>query len=532
MMTTTNQDNLSTPPYTGILRTKSFYLAVGLFLLLAFLLAGPRLFLHFWLNRDLGQESYFGSVRAGEIRLGLFYQNLSVKDLCLVGQTPEQWIEVAEINITELSGRKFLKAMVGLDSWLEAAVDSKIEVREIKSPGGFDPFKTIGLKTLSLSLKQSQPETEPTIGAGLGAEYLKITDLILDSRHTQRYLSADSLSIFNYEDTVLGGLVISGLEIFSDDRHLELGGLTMSNMDVLQFISGILEPHSTPNLVNTVQSIELAGLAYQVNQKEALFLSQGFWENRTYENKEPDQSGDQPDNLVLNLKDLTVYPQALNLVPAREADPALKALAQVLGPQIKGELSFTLAPDYQEPAASKSKSSSLLNLTVRDQGLLTVSLSADKSFFRTLITHNPSLLTLATAGIGHGAIKYTDQGFLTNWSFALAQETNVSPQEALSRYTEPYWNHLANTGAFLNLNSLKAETELFLQSPIAISLTWNPPANFPFSSLTKGQKGLPQLSGDNTEEIAKYYSYVILKDLNLALTVNGRLPVLFQVADP
>jgi hypothetical protein len=108
----------------------------------------------------------------------------------------------------------------------------------------------------------------------------------------------------------------------------------------------------------------------------------------------------------------------------------------------------------------------------------------------------------------------------------------MSPREALSRYTEPYWNHLAATGAFLNLNSLKAETELFLQSPIAVSLTWNPPANFPFSSLTKGQKGLPKLSGENTEEIAKYYSYVILKDLNLALIVNGRLPVLFQVADP
>jgi hypothetical protein len=157
------------------------------FAALALFLAGPRIFLAKWLNRDLGGDGYFQKVSAESFGLGLFLDRLTVKGLKLArGHPAPETLELAEIRVDGLSAFKVLKASLGLADWLSPFADAPVEIRGADCPFGLGPLAACSLNTLSLKFFiHGAPAAD---GAGhFGLAYLKLTDLSLKAPAASLY---------------------------------------------------------------------------------------------------------------------------------------------------------------------------------------------------------------------------------------------------------------------------------------------------------------------------------------------------------
>ncbi|MDR1395322.1 MAG: hypothetical protein LBK52_04005, partial [Deltaproteobacteria bacterium] len=333
------------------------------------------------------------------------------------------------------------------------------------------------------------------------------------------------------------------LELDSGPEHYELGALSLTQVSVRDLAGSLTaQPPNLPLLWQSVQSLELASGEVLRDSTEAFYLKRLFWETRPDREFQGGSSEDGaeeepgPPLLVLTAEGIRLRPGMW--LEAEPAGPAEAAFLEALGETAAGSLSLSWPlPDPKDPAARPVRTARL-RLTADNQGRFDLTLRANPQLLENLIT-SPSPLALVQGTFGPGEVSFSDCTFLMLWAQALGRRTGQPPLEAVRDFAAPWWDNLETQGVFQNLFSLKAESELFVQTPQRAALAWQPPAGFPMAVILRLQKENPQalrsLLSQNKDEqmaIAKYFAYVIIKELNLTLAVNGRLPVLFQTVLP
>jgi hypothetical protein len=487
------------------------------FVSLLFLVAGPRIFLYTWLNRDLGEESFFQSVSAGQIELGLFLDTLSVKDLKFSGTNPQQTLTIAEIRLAQISPLALTKASLGLGDWIDFLVDVPIELRQIQAAGLGSLVTTGSLATLSLNLLAT-PEAAKAGFSPLGLSVLKLTDLSLTLQSDQSSWSLETLALEGLTGSQIQSLIFTGLAVLKPQNDFKIGELALNNFDFFQFQERLTSETlpfpdllSLLNVLETIQACQIKDLV----ARPGLSLAKADWVKPL----DPD---------VVGGRDLRIQALALDFdaLARRNMDwrpysssPLGQAFWDALGPQTVTHARFNL------PASQERHLTAHLNIEVQDKGQLSLTWNSPESFIKSLLKARPNLLSLLS-GLGPGSLSFEDKSF-TN-AFAAAYQARTGQNLASLWSDSP--TALVDPAFFLK------EIQDFLANPQSLMINWRPPSGFPLASFQKiiksDLKQAANLFKLNAEDLANNYGYVLINDLNLTLKVNDRPPLTLQAPIP
>jgi hypothetical protein len=504
-------------------------LIVALLVIVAFWTVAPRIFLNLWLNRDLGEEEFFQTIKAQEIDLGIFLNHLTVKGLSLDRtEYTNNSFSVAEATFQNFSFWGLIKAALGWASWVEPLVDSQVTLRKVKTFGSYGEFDG-SLETLSLQVFRL-PLEEGSFRWDYGLKFLKLTDFQLTYRPNllltgdpefRFHITANGLTLNGLNAYVLERLIVSALVVTYPEGTVELDSLALTDLRYWETsgraLSGL---RNGLDLLETAGTIDAVNFNYLSYADAAEFLRGAAFDQLQW--FRPNNATD-PLNLAIKGFYLTWPEEAIRF------DPYESALFSALGSHSEGDLTLTLPQGLKSVTAR-------LNLNLNHQGQLKTALTWPGHFFQGLAQGKINYQAVFS-GVGPGELAYVDQGLVPAFLTALKKETYLTADDDLLTTLLPESLDLFLT----DLSGLKEALKAFLTNPQTLVLKWSPPADYPFSSIQRLASQNPSAPSINfltlndprkVEDLAKTYAPVIINDLNLSVEVNERPPWLAKAPQP
>jgi hypothetical protein len=516
------------------------YVITAIIILLALLLFFlPSFFLRQSFNQEFNDpNNLLSSIRTEQVSVSPLLDKIVLTNVTLTSTvSPTLVIKISEVKASRIKTLKLLKAILGFgEDTFDLLADGELVIRNLDTTG----LENIGFKvqTGTLSLEGFSLDLIPKDSTRLdnvNFKSIKFSDLKINV-FNEEFFSSESLSFFNFYNSVLGGLIIGGLYFDTSNitnfQNLNLNSASVSNLDLLPFFSGIKQVRAglifnrptalAQGLItvsNSIGSLDLSACSLTGPSDELIFLRRALIDNL----EKDDQTSV---GRLWSIEELTL--DLVGLKPYLPETPVFLAVLDALG-------SRTTA-DFK--ASSRLAESGLLtgqfDLALRDKIGITFDLSIEQP------PKELNLLTLMVSlpklGLGQGELLISDHSFLTAFNQALSQHlfNGRSTSDFLQPYLEEYLTSLVDPkpdSRPLNKEILQIELNRFIQDPQSLKLSFSPLKGYPMSVFDPKDVDLSQIiqvtsSGDNSlNTLAEKYKYAIIAELNLTLEVNGRAPV-------
>jgi hypothetical protein len=500
----------------GFLKKWKYFLAGLLIVLILVVFFLPSFILKVWLNRVVENDPVFKDLRAEKARVTPLLTGFTIEGLRITTVGPlENVISIERVKADSLRPGTVLKLLFGFageDFLSVLSVDGSLELRDVKlSAADFSGISDFSLNTFYIKGLSFSGGTPGLANGSLGE--LKLTDFVLSFLDGRAY-TFDSLSVFKLMDGIVGGLILSGLDLKSGSgAELRVGDFKADDLNLLTIYYTPGEPSISvlPSLADSLGALDLAALSLNYGDSEALFIKSLVLQTQG-------KSSENPGEKLILLSDLkATLPE---LFPLIESSPEGRVLLSSMGPDIMGDFMYVGGKDPKGVYRAKSL------FSLKDS--LEIGLNFIVSDFSPTRAGSLTQLFLLflRANLGEGDLTLVNKGLGTRLYPALSKEiySGKSAKDGLITQIHPIFRLLELYGV-VNIDVLESEMALFLSEPRTLSLGWTPEPGFPGSTLKRIDNSLggSLLTGGKvtTESIQK----AVLKDINLKLIVNDRAPI-------
>jgi hypothetical protein len=510
--------------------------AVVVLLVLTFIFL-PGFLLRKTFNQDFNNNAQiFSSIRTEKVSVSPFLDKITLDGMVLTNRIlPYNTIRLSEVRITHLKPSKLIKAILGIENdTFDLLSDGELVIRDLDSQDPSD--KTFQIHASTISIEGFSLGLEPVDASRLDHvkfKSLKFSNLKL-SILEHILFSSESLSFFDFGNSILGGLIIGAMDLSlpqsSKIKGLSLSNASASNLDLINLFLGLehlnksVSPYrihallpALSQLNSSIGSLDLSTLSVEGRNEELLLLRRALIDN--LENNSQNQA-----NRLWTLEELTVTLNELR--PYLSDSPLVKAVLDCLEPRTT--ISLRATNSMEGPTLVKGH----LNLSVKEQMDISFDLSAENP--PTELGGFGLLASIPKLSLGHGELLLSDHSFLPRFSQTISQRFyNGQPvSEVFLPYLSTFLSTLSDPkpgGRPLNQAIVELELNLFLNDPQSLKLNIDPVKGYPFSVInsgdTKVSKIIEMASSENMTDLADKYKYAILSELNLSLEVNARAPV-------
>ncbi|MDL2259971.1 hypothetical protein LJB99_03745 [Deltaproteobacteria bacterium OttesenSCG-928-K17] len=502
--------------------------AAGLALLLL-LAAGPTLLLHGLLKSMFPAESGF-SLSYGRARAGFMLSSATVEDIRLQGLEPGQG-PVLSIESLKLEGMS-RKNIISLFREPEKQPGGSLDLADNAAAHNLElalPNVVISLADLNIRHLRTMPDPA---GSVLPIGFERLEARLLRHGAIAESLEINHLEARNLGPETLGSLSVKLLEAKSEQGgparpvnfETTLGALNAGGLKLGALRQALRSGDSAQIfwwLLAGCETLDLAQLVFSVNQTEATAVRSALFDSIA------GQGG------AVNYIRRVDFSLNADLLAQNSIDPIWADLAEIAGPDLKGELGLDL--DYA--AAGGRTSLNSVRLDVEGLGRLELS-GALKGVPAVKTYHSPYqilyganfwrvenlALDFTNAGLATAVYRRLDRTVFSGGAAGSGSDEplvdNGTAARIMAAYVRPLALDLEYEGGLANLPSLTNEIEVFLKRPESLRLTASPKPPLTMAALN--------LTGP--ANLANIDKYDIIYKLNLALEVNRRAPVSVAVA--